>query len=460
MKFMENMIDFINKFAPKISLRDDISGRLKIFHNLKKEDSNKSKDYFNLVDTTLPADIFVDMKFKKEKSQELKNILAQGNKIHSIAQNWLQQHAHYLGSEAILDGILIGLPIRGKIDGRIRESIIEIKSIKDLPEKSEDIINEYPQYIEQLAFYSIIDPLAPKENYLIFIERNYPYTTKSFKLSILNPKAIKNILHKRIYLLKEVISNKKSPKTLGRCRYCYEEDCNVKKEGNCHLLNLEPLACEIKDYVTLVEAQDLNSELEHLKKTYGNNYEFYSAYNLLCPRKYCFKKLYNFEENFENKYYTAKAYFGNLIYRFKKNEDEDFLKEKVKSEFSEFRLNKYNWLNDKTSLSPEGKDTPFITHVTDYFNPTRPSSYKIAELGLYLMAHNLTKGIIFIFYPEKNHINAFEITFDFKENYIAMLRKIIKTLKNPENLSSLPKCPDWMCDKCVYFKKCSEIPAK
>ena len=127
----ENMIDFVNSFKIKITPRDDIAGQLKLFRNLEKEKVTKSMDYFHITELILPTDSFMNKKFGKEKSQQLKNVMAQGSKIHSIAQNWLRQHKNYNGSEAILDGIFIGLPVRGRVDGRIKDTIVEIKSISN-----------------------------------------------------------------------------------------------------------------------------------------------------------------------------------------------------------------------------------------------------------------------------------------------------------------------------------------
>ncbi len=121
--------------------------------------------------------------------------------------------------------------------------------------------------------------------------------------------------------------------------------------------------------------------------------------------------------------------------------------------FKEFKLNRYHWFVDKTSLYPEGKPAPFITHASNYFDFDKPHQYKIAELGLYLMVHGLTKGIVFQYYPSKNKIKVFEISFEFKGDYINELKKIIKGLKNPESFKLLPKC-SFGCEGCVYYKEC------
>jgi hypothetical protein len=448
---MNNMIDFVNKFGPKISQRDDIAGRLKKFHDIK-ELIQVSTHCFNVTDLCSPTDAFAEQKLGKQKSQRLKDIQAEGKKIHAIVQNWLKQHKDYCGSESILDGNFVGISARGKIDGRINESIVEIKSIGKLPERYQDIIEKYPQYIEQVAFYSAIDPLTPKYNYLVFITKDYPRKIKSFGMSISDFEEIKKVLKKRIYLFKEVLEGKKEAKTLGKCRFCYEKDCNLKNEEKCFLSELQPLGCEVIDHIKLSEDADFTSELNNLRKKYGDNYQFFSAYNILCPRKYCLKSLYDLEEDFNDPLSTAKAYFENLVYRFIKSEES--FTEKKDSKFAEFGLSKYGWFNDKNSLSPDGKKTPFITYVTDYLSFDRPVPYKIAELGIYLMAHGLDRGMIFTYYPEKNKIKVFEVTFDFKGDYLSVMRDVINRLKDSKNFLLLPECPNYMCEHCIFLDKC------
>lgn len=451
---MRDMVDFVNKFVSKVYLRDDIAGRLKIFHNSKRGITSPAH-YFFINDLCLPADTFARQKLGKEKNQKTKEILAQGNKIHFIAQSWLKQHENYNGSEAILDGLFVGVHTRGRIDGRIGNSIVEIKSVGKLPENPQEIIQKYPQYLEQVAFYSAIDPLKPKDNYLVFITREHPYKIKSFKLSILNFKMIMDTIKRRAYLLGQVLEGKQRIDVLGKCRYCYEKDCNVKKEGNCPMLELQPLECEVKEYIKLTEDAGFTLELQNIRGKYGEDYRFYSSYDILCPRKYCLKELYG-EEEFEDKNFTAKAYFDSVIYKFVLENNGKSSMKRTESKFTEFRLNKSRWFNDKTSVVQEGRAMPFIECVTDFFNADKPSNYKIAELGVYLMAHGLNKGLIFSYYPKKGEIKVFEVTFDFRGDYLSEIRKIIKGLKNPKNFMLLPKGPDWMCKKCPFSDKCKE----
>ena len=446
---MESIIDLANKFVSKITLREDIAGRLLNLHNLKEE-IKVPKDYFFITDITAPADMLISKKFKKKKSQELKNILSQGSKIHTIVQNWLRQHKDYLGSEGILDGCLIGIPVRGRIDGRINESIVEIKSIKDLPKTSEEILENYPQYLEQVAFYSVIDPLQPKENYLVFITQQHPYLIKTFKVSILNLDSIRNTLKKRIHTINEILNGKKDASALGKCRYCYPEKCEVKNDGNCHLFDIKPLVCEIKESIKIEEDLEFTSELENLKKKFGESYNLFSSFELLCPRKSCLKELYNLPEEFNNS--ACKTYFGDLIYRLRKKEKS--LEKQEKSKLEEFELNKYNWFNDVNSINKEGKHVPFVRAVTNSRDFDKPSDYKIAEIGLYLMAYGLTKGMVFCYYPKKEQIKVFEITFNFEGSYMSKLKETIEKLKNPKDYSSLPKCPDYMCSNCPYKQYC------
>jgi len=449
---MDNVVTFVNGFIEKVQARDDISGRLELVHNSKDIKLEPIKGYFNIVDTTTPADYFAQQKLGKRKSKVLKGILNLGNKVHRIAQSWLKQHEDYFGSESILDGFFVGVSVRGKVDGRILTNILEIKSIKNIPEKAEDIILKYPQYVEQLAFYSAIDPLSPKENYLIFITRNYPYKIRCFKLNILDIEKIRNILKKRIYTMKQVFSGESDPSILGRCRYCDSEYCNAKE--NCPLISLNPLNCEIKDYVSISDDKEFTEKVIKLKEKYGDSFESYSAYNLLHPRIFCLRELIGSDEDEEiNEGNTiAKAYFSNLVYEFMK-ENNLLTKDINSSNFHEFSLNRYSWFKDKNSITPEGKITPFITHVSNSSDFNRPHPYKIAEMGLYLMAHKITRGMIFQYYPLKDKIKVFELTFNFNGDYLNEIKKIIEGLKNPENFKNLPKC-SFGCEKCGYKQKC------
>ncbi len=449
---MDNVVEFINSFNPKCVSREDISGRLEKIHKTDELILPSSKGYFNIVDITTPADFFVRERLDKKRSLFTKSILSQGSKIHRIAESWLKQHEEYFGSEFVLDGYFIGISARGKPDGKISESIIEIKSIKELPENVEEIIEKYAQYLEQLAFYSIIDPLSPNENYLVFITRDYPYKIKSFKVSISDLEKIKKILKRRIHLMKEVSEGKENIEVFGKCRYCNGETCNIKEK--CPLFNLPPLKCEVKDFLSIVESPEFTTEVEKLKKEYGESFEFYSAYNILHPRKFCLNKISEKEDVFQTKHSTEKTYFGNLVYNYIRENKFFADKSEIKeSAFKEFKLNKAHWFLDKSSLTPEGKITPFITHVSDYQNFDKPHPYKMAELGIYLMVHKLERGMIFQYFPIKNKVKAFEITFDFHGDYIIELKKIIEGLKTPENFKSLPKC-SFGCKDCVYEEEC------
>lgn len=449
---MNNVVEFVNSFKPKVSSRADIAGRLELAHKCEEVIIPPNKNYFNILDLCIPVDFFMKIKFGKRESLGTKGIFSQGNKIHRIAQSWLKQHDDYFGSESILDGYFQGITARGKSDGRINGYIVEVKSINNLPENPLEIFNKYPQYIEQLAFYSIIDPLTPKENYLIFITREYPYNIRTYKLLIIDFEKIKNILKKRIYQLRQIFNERLDINVLGSCRYCNKNYCNIA--DRCNIWTLPKLECEIKEFVSLSDAPEFTLEITALKEKYGENFEFYQAFNILHPRKFCLEIISNKEDIFDKKHITEKAYFSNLVFEFMINNELFLESQEIKeSLFSEFKLNKYNWFIDKNSLYPEGKITPFIVHVSDFENFDRPHEYKIAELGTYLMAHGLNRGMVFQYYPKKDRIKVFEISFDFKGDYVNEIKKIINGLKNPSTFKSLPKC-SFGCSSCVYKEEC------
>jgi len=203
---------------------------------------------------------------------------------------------------------------------------------------------------------------------------------------------IKNVFKKRIYLMKQILEGKEEPKILGKCRYCNENFCDIK-EG-CPFLEIGPLGCEIKDYIELVESPEFTSEIEALKKKYGMNFEFYTAFNILCPRKFCLREISNKEEKIDIKNSAEKAYFSNLVYEFIKDnklflDDSNNIKNSV---FNEFRINKYFWFKDKTSIYPDwkikpyefGVEKPIVQLIPDLIRKIEPilkfmKSYKFDE---------------------------------------------------------------------------------
>jgi len=94
---------------------------------------------------------------------------------------------NFVSSESKLDGMIVGAKVVGKIDAKVDESIIDFKSKINIPQTVNEVITNCPSDVEQLGFYTAIDPLKPKVNYLVFISQKIGQEMKVFKTLARNP---------------------------------------------------------------------------------------------------------------------------------------------------------------------------------------------------------------------------------------------------------------------------------
>jgi len=64
---------------------------------------------------------------------------------------------------------------------------VDFKSKINIPQTVNEVITNCPSDVEQLGFYTAIDPLKPKVNYLVFISQKIGQEMKVFKTLARNP---------------------------------------------------------------------------------------------------------------------------------------------------------------------------------------------------------------------------------------------------------------------------------
>jgi hypothetical protein len=457
----------MKKSVKNIESNETLSGIIKK-KSLEIPKSNSSPpEYFFLTSVCDPYKEYMVNKFPENNFEKLaeKNFII-GKKLHSFADRWFKGMKEFVSSESTLDGFYLGIKAKGKIDARIGNSIIELKTKKDLPENVEAIFRFNSRDIEQLAFYTVLDPLRPKINYLVFMTQTSPYKFKVFKMEITNHDKIEEILKKRINTLRGTILGKTTPSNLGKCRYCPWE-CNLKREGKCNPDVLNDLGCEVKDYLILEEDTSFKEELEKSMESLSGNIDFYTLYNILAPRKYFNKYIRELsEEPFEsNREETQNQdYFNHLIF----NLDILHLDKKDLEEIPEPILDKVyfpkkGWMKIRDLGNPQGKILPFITYAssTTYEKAMiNPSEYKIAELGVAALIHGRSRGFILMYYPNLgNQFKVFDVNFSFEPILKQKINEIIKILddKNIEKFQTLPGCPIYMHNNCSFKKECEPV---
>ena len=457
------MIKFMLKFVNNIKTDESLSGFLKNKAQENKEYSSGSpKDYFFLTSLCDPMNDFIKKRLpKQEVSLESKKRIERGNKLHAFAKVWFQNMKGYESSDATLDGIYFGLPVIGKIDAKINKSIIELKTKENIPKNPQEIIETCPGDLEQLGFYTVLDPTKPIENYLVFLSHGYPQEIKAFKVKIRNHNSIRWVLKKRIDDLTKALKEN-DPSILGRCRYC-DEECSLKEDKHCKWFDLPKKECEISDYVKITEDDLFANLFKEAMKSWESQSPPLFISNILSSRKYIYKNVLELEDPFEETAESTKNkdYIKKLVFEFKKSyEHEPVCIPSLL--FPEIYISKNNWINRISSKSKSGELLPFIACVSDYSTlkvPSSPPQYKLAELGIMVCISNKPKGLIFIYYPKINdgEYKVFEVEYSFDESCKKKIEHIINILKlkDAKLISDLPPCPFFMHDKCNFKEICA-----
>lgn len=434
---MEDMVNFMSKFVKKVTPDDSLAGFIKNKSGEQKKPSASPDTYFFLTDLCSPMDTYIKKNSPNmEISLETKKKMNTGNKIHRFAVNWFQWMNGFESSESLLDGIYFGLPVRGRIDARISGSIIELKSKDKIPENKEEVISLYPYDLEQIAFYTCIDPTKPKINHLIFISQGVPYKIVSFKIEIKDFNQIKHILKNRIDELNKALKEK--------------EPSPLKKYGS--YVDAKQRDCEILSHIEISEDKEFEQIMQKSLESWDGHQDTLIPYNIIVPRKYLYKQTLGVEDEYSKEPDDVRDtdYARKMAFELRKSflPFESDIKQK---NFKEISFPKQGWIRRKSSMDPKGKDLPFIAYSSrddrdEAMNS--PGKYKLAELGIIVSNFNLSKGIIIVYYPGigEDKYKVFEIEYAFDESCKTKIREIIEILKseNISKLKELPPCPWWI----------------
>jgi len=461
------ILNILSKFVREVQVNESVASLLK--QKIKKEKAARfiPENYFYVTHITNPAKFFWEQKRRDvEKTDKVSRKLMLGKMLEKKAGVWFRSLPEFFLEEGKLDGAWVGIPgVRGSIDYRIGNSIIEFKTKNDLPKDANTVIEKYPQDLEQLSFYSILHPDFPEINYLVFMNNAPPYKLKAFKVKILNRGGLKTLLLGRISTLRKAIEND-DPTKLGRCRY-FGSGCEYEENSACNCSKYEPLSIDcLKKSIELSFDEDFTKQLENAKKLSSENDLSFSIRDVIAPRKFYLSEKLNFRDEWkgdtDNEEYLA--FLGNMIRKLSLSPSFDELKT-LNSQMKEPRLRiAQRWLKLKSSSQENGEIVPYTVKVSknrDIKKTTRPNKYHLTELGIICASYGRPKGLIFTVYPElDNYIQVYEVIYNNPEGIMkfvkAALDNLEKALKS-EDLSVMHPCPDFMNNdgKCPLIEKCN-----
>lgn len=456
---MEDITQQISKFALNPNNHGSLSGIIK--NNLNKQIIKKRKEYWAVTDICNPLQTYFKVKYPEyyKDSIETKKKFALGNKQHAILQKKLELLEGFIDREIIFDGRMLGIDLVGRVDSKIKGNLWEIKSKERLPLDKKELIESYPQDIEQICFYSLIDPEHPKENILILTTHSDFNQIKAFKIKINDLGKIKNLVLNRIDKLNDWLEKDEVPSISFKCRYCYE-DCSIRSQNKCSFFENPPLLCEVKNFIEIEEMPEVETQLRQIK-IYETDANYFSIFNIITPRQVIHKEYNDIEEEpYDNSYKKQhQQLIQNVLYGEGMSITNEELK-KLKNIQKIPEINQYKNSFIKFNLNGEKKIFPLLIHVSENTNPTsllNVSLYKKGELGLHCLNNGINKGYLISYFPEQNHeIRAFEINYNFEKGTLNEIKEIVKIIKNKdkEKLKDLPMCPSFMCRECVYKNDC------
>lgn len=440
-----------------IEINDSIAGLVKTKIETGEQEFKLPENYFYLTELVNPIQAYWERTSKIEKPLELRRKLILGNKIHNLAGIWFRNLPNFEVQEAILDGIYVGIEgVRGKIDFRIGDSIIEIKSKPFPVENIQTIFNDYPQDLEQLLFYAALSTKFNKTNYLVFIVDEHPYNLSAFKVEIDDIESIKTLLLTRINLLKNAIDSK-NPKILGRCRY-KETGCHYLENKICNCDQIEKINIDLlQSKIKISRDINLESELNTVKTNYMNRFkDVLSPFQLLFPRKWYKWAINGDEDKFIKS--PLKEADESLLEWAIRNVPEFKISTDFKTEIwspSELAIN----ISKKfisLQISGEGSITvPYISKVSGMYDIKKidaPHQIALGQMAVICGFTGIPKGVIFVLYPSLGRrIYSYVINFpDLEYNKNAILEQFEKIENAIENsdTSCLDRCMNFMKRDC------------
>lgn len=158
--------------------------------------------------------------------------LRYGKAIHDAAESWFRCMESFAASEGTVDGAHIGVHgIRGRIDFRIGDSIIELKTTDRPTIDVSAVFSDFPHDLEQLVLYALFTTRENETHRLVYYRTRVEPPFVSFKVRLRKPGPLKHTFEQRMKLLDEALSGR-DPSRLGRCRYL-DSGCDYDLQHIC-----------------------------------------------------------------------------------------------------------------------------------------------------------------------------------------------------------------------------------
>jgi hypothetical protein len=462
----DDLLAWIALQARETSVEEGIAGKLREVFSDRSEDRPR---HWRVTDLVNPAAAFHSRTHPEVTEDEaIQGRLDYGSYVHGIAPAWFRQLPNYVSAEGPVDGVNGGFPnVRGKIDFRIGDTIIELKTTRHALTSTQDVCRLLPQSLEQLLLYVLMTNRERFHHKLVYYHESPSGNFTVFDVFLKQPGPAKQFFKARLAALDYAVKTK-DPTKLGRCRYL-DVGCSFKTAGVCPCETLEPssiepliktleLSRDIETEVKLAEAEGKSS-----KKSEGS----IGLWDLFTPRQLIARSL------------DADADLGEIT-------DENYVRRRSQETalvFSELSAGRFDLilptgeeaqtpirgrgLSIRVLQSKDGRpvevELPILVRVTNGSPPSDPRElldvYK-AQLGALCAIRGSPTGLVNLtFVSRGGAMQCYVLRFsNLKEirNRLARRWILIQSAARKKTVEGLAKCPSFVQRNCGSSCLCRE----
>ncbi len=235
---------------------------------------NPVRKYYEIMKPGVPEDAEVIEKFRH------------GNNVHEMMFSWIRHFAPKAIREEEVNGEAVGLHgVRGRLDFRIDNHIIEFKTTSHNINSETDVLSRNPQDLEQLVFYAALSSRTEEEHYLVYHEQDHDEPFRAFTVKIREDADTLGFVKQRLRNMVESIQDS-DPSSLGRCRY-FQYGCKFSTNNICScgmLPSLDPSF--LIHHVKIQRNRDLERKLEDGRANASFTWiGSFSLWDLLIPKR-------------------------------------------------------------------------------------------------------------------------------------------------------------------------------
>jgi hypothetical protein len=428
--------------------------------------SRAARDYYFVTDIVNPIFYFWSLKKKIQTPTAIQAKLDYGTYIHFISRSWFEKIPGFRFAEANVAGGYVGVDgVSGKIDYQTNDSIVELKTKEREVSGVDDIVNNFPQDLEQIVTYAGISSSDSREHFLVFASgKGSSYLSfRSFKIDINDLNGVRDFVRKRIKYLSDAIKHD-DPMLLPRCRY-YQEGCKFQLAGICNCANMKhETGIDLLKLVSVTEDAKIASILDSTSKSTTGKLgttKPLSLWDVILPARKYYK---HFEYRIDDDYIPDVNYEKNAkvstIMSAVTRSDLAVTDAELNSLRNTHTLgfeNRYFFIKISVpSISKEKIPVPYFVKVTAsnriYSERELPPIY-YAQGALAAVDSDSKCAVIIVDFDNlENELAAYIIFPDKSKTHKAatsVLDSLTQSVKSGDP-STLPKCPHYMRNSCEY----------